>query len=933
MTQDDPEIDYYRDNALTHSSDDQFQHEHYVEVLKDILLHSETPINIGLYGKWGVGKSSIVHMLKEKIETDNELEGFEYVEVDAWGIAGKSLQQEILEKINKELQQSSFKQEELEDKLYNVHQVDSVEFKKLFKSYWWIWAVIAVSSIFPIMHIKDDIFAALSIIGFASIIAVLIPLSRLFFSTSKKIIPRVVSTIQFNKIYDEMIENCENRKKILVVVIDNLDRCDDTVAVELLGIIQTFMVKKNCINILACDDEAIVTHLKNVKKYHTDKDGYEFLSKFFQVTIKIPAFIGGNLSEYTEKLIKKRSVKFGSLVKPMLISGVIENPRKINQFLNIAVALYKLAKLKEDNGNLTKGIITRNTNFLMKIIVIRHEWPKLYKTLESNPNLLNNKNELEQWFDKSSNDGNDDDKEEIKRFRNFHNLTINSYTNDIISFLRLDQVSYAALSDIGKFEDAFVTLNPKAEEIFKKLDNEKQEQYFNKIDSIMKEYEGKPEKLGLLNCASSLIKILQHISNDELRTRALAILGGYMSLSLLEYSDKFDIDELNLFDILEEMTDNFSELIYNKLISKTFDQKNLDEDLLEKFFKKGNVVNTKVLDQVDSKFAKVIDKNESSEEFITKLIKNYHWKKNNITKPSKIVTHIISRINFNETTEDQILKEIYKNIKDSITDKENQKYYERILEIIKTSIDTNGVLHQSLLEYLKNNPIEDFKTSQNFKQEIFESLCDLIEKIPDMTQNIQILELIIPLYQLIVDPSRRYISSEEYSTPYTRIKIINYATNLISNTETNLQNRGFALLRTINTKFDGEEPAGVIDAMVIATNLINKKSEHALVYIKFIFEYKDRFTSFQSYDFIGFIQNGLQSKTSENILNNLIIYIEQSPDGIITDVFDQFIELAKKTTYSSVKEQCKQIFIPHKNKLSPIHKNKIKEIFGESILD
>ena len=49
-------IDYYRDNALTGQDEDEFQHAHYVLVLKDILLKSQTSINVGLYGKWGGGK-------------------------------------------------------------------------------------------------------------------------------------------------------------------------------------------------------------------------------------------------------------------------------------------------------------------------------------------------------------------------------------------------------------------------------------------------------------------------------------------------------------------------------------------------------------------------------------------------------------------------------------------------------------------------------------------------------------------------------------------------------------------------------------------------------------------------------------------------------------------------------------------------------------
>jgi len=526
-SEEDSEIDYYRDNALTTKEKDQFQHGHYVSVLKDILLRSQTPINVGLYGKWGVGKSSIVHMLKEEIKNDEELNDFKYVEVDAWAISGRSLQQGILEEINAQLD-FPYKQEKLEDELYNVHQVDSVGFNKLVKSYWWIWAAIAGLAVPVIAMAGDDILPILSVLGLVSIIGVLVPLSRVFFSTSKRIIPRAVSTYQFNKIYDNIIKK---QKKKLVVVIDNLDRCEDIVAVELLGLIQTFMVKENCINILACDDEALVTHLKNVKKNYSNKDGNEFLSKFFQVTLRIPPFIGENLSAYTEKLIKKRSVEFSPFVKPILISGAIENPRKINQFLNIAVALYRLAELKEQAGKIKDKSITGNTNFLMKIIVIRHEWPEFYKALESNSDLLNDKEELEKWcVEELAND--EDNKEEINRLKRFLGTTKHSFAKDLTPFFRLNQESYAAESGIGKFEDAFITLDPEAEKIFDELDSEKQDHYLTKIKDLMKKYESEPEKLTLVNCALSLIGILPHIDENYLRINALAILGESMSSQL-----------------------------------------------------------------------------------------------------------------------------------------------------------------------------------------------------------------------------------------------------------------------------------------------------------------------------------------------------------------------------------------------------------------
>ena len=1065
MATDDSGIDYYRDNALKSKEDDQFQHEHYVSVLRDILLRSQTPINVGLYGKWGVGKSSILHMLEGEIKKDEKLKDFKYVEVDAWGISGKSLQQGILEEINAKLK-FPFGQEELEDKLYNVHQVDSIKFSKLLKSYGWIWAAIGGLSIPAILHAGEDVIGTLSFAGFASIVAILLPLSRLFFSTSKRIIPRVVSTVQFNKIYDKIIKK---QKKKLVVVIDNLDRCEDTVAVELLGIIQTFMVKDNCINILACDDEAIVTHLKNVKRNYSDKDGNEFLSKFFQVTIRIPPFIGENLSAYTEKLIKKRNVPFDPFVKPILISGAIENPRKINQFLNIAVALYRLAELKENAGKLQKGIITGNTNFLMKIIVIRHEWPEFYKALEINHNLLNNNVELDGWY-RGKLKENKISEEEINRLKKFLNATKISYVKDIAPFLRLNQESYAAESGIGKFEDAFITLDPKAIEIFKKLNDEKQDQYLNKIKDLMKNHELEPEKLTLLNCALSLIDILPYINNKGLRGIALSILGEYLSSQLLDHWDKFDIDQLGLFEILEETNDIFSEPFYNRLLSESFKDDTINEDLLEEFFKNGIIINTKILDQIDKELRiQIQENNYSNMEFITKCIQNYNWSENKITKPSQIVSYIISEITFDETPETQKYREIYENIKNEITDEENEKFYTQILEIIDKSRNSNTTIPPRLLEFLKENPIEDFKVASKEKEKIFVSLCNLIKNNPDLNQCNEILEMLISMLEKIQKISEKTIEpdkhleeafvnyanrsdanmlknlcnhitesklflekisimiaivnrykelgsnipeiiqfllkiksysieaeiitkfeemiksseepgfttllttakeensefnsdlvrkigkiclreAEDEETPirhamyeyafelnpdsYDKTKISEYATNLIDDENPTKQELGFTFSRKINAKIsNGVKPVGITNAIKTAKELIDDNSERVVSYLGFIFEFKDKLTFSQTYALTSLLKKGLQANLSENITNNIIAYGKQSPDSIIINTFDELIEFAKNTRFANAKEQCKEILLSHKDNLRSRHKESIKEIYGENILD
>lgn len=53
-------------------SEDKFEHNIYVTTLEKIINKCDTPINIGLFGKWGVGKTSIINFLKTKIENEKK---------------------------------------------------------------------------------------------------------------------------------------------------------------------------------------------------------------------------------------------------------------------------------------------------------------------------------------------------------------------------------------------------------------------------------------------------------------------------------------------------------------------------------------------------------------------------------------------------------------------------------------------------------------------------------------------------------------------------------------------------------------------------------------------------------------------------------------------------------------------------------------------
>lgn len=736
---DDHQIDYYRDNALQRREDDEFKHMHYVEVLKSMLYKSETPISIGLYGKWGVGKSSIIQMLGTEVRADDDLRNFKYIEIDAWSISKGSLQQGILEAVNTKLDMP-INPSKLEDKLYNVQYVNVVAVAEWFKHAWksrsWgkvgvfvagfgvtITAIIKLIEIFQ-PNLMD---AILSIVGLGAVGYIASALTRLFFNTSKKAVPKAVSAVHFNKIYNEIIEKQEK----VVVVIDNLDRCDATVAVELLGIMQTFMVKPNCINIVACDDDAIISHLKNVKSVSTHREGNEFLSKFFQVVVRIPPFMGENMSGYVEKLIEKRKhvVKFDPYVKAILISDVIKNPRKINHFLNIAVALYHLARLKEEADIIQPGAITGQTDFLVKMVVIKHEWPEFYRALESNPDLLTDGNKRKNMFyptvEKTSVDETDLEK--------FLDSTDRAIAPDITPFLWLTRESYMAESRIAEFEDVFVKSDEqKIADIFAALDDDSQNKYMIKIDRIINKHKNDPKRSILANCTLSMFYILPHIHTQNRRTEALSILAGCLEKTT-DHWQKFDVDKLGLFRVLEEMDGSKSKPFYDRLVLETFPESELNEALLSKMSENWGVINERVREQIDKKLQEYVARTDLqiNEAHVTSWINNRSLDLKDMTTHSHVVSHVTSLMNFDGTSNAQVAGKIYETVKDSLSHKERIGVDRQLVKLAEHHVESNTPPPAALLEFIKTRKIGESEENVRHMCGVFSSLCRFVKSNPN----------------------------------------------------------------------------------------------------------------------------------------------------------------------------------------------------------
>jgi len=289
---------FISDIAITNDEQDRLGHGFFVNQIVSMILGCDPryPFNIGLFGKWGSGKTGIINLLKKRIETDDQLKKqVDFAYIDVWKFSKESLRQEILVELNRKFGQLS--PDEIQERLYYVHEEETEvsreepwkrRLKRMVLSaipYLALSVILILTGAFLSWHLKLDLVAPL-------VVLVLIPLllqtldrvnaaASAVRRTSKRIIPQASSPQEFEKLFLETISRKKSQR--LVIAVDNLDRCDSEIAVEMLGTIKSMMEIPGCIYLIACDNEALERHLGNTKRFE-EPDAKEFLRKFFPIS-------------------------------------------------------------------------------------------------------------------------------------------------------------------------------------------------------------------------------------------------------------------------------------------------------------------------------------------------------------------------------------------------------------------------------------------------------------------------------------------------------------------------------------------------------------------------------------------------------------------------------------------------------------------------
>lgn len=384
----------------------------YSDSLEEIILKNvdlTNSLNIGLFGPWGSGKSSIVHSLKNKFINSDSVSIFIY---NSWKYSEDAFRRSFLLELIKYYNLSN-KFQSILDEFYNTTTVDkkienTFDWKKILWNLPFLLPIIIYILLFgfltsDIRAIATLLTASISILSF-----LFVNFIKAFKTTTaySKVFSPEQFSIYFQKIVSEILKDEDspkqnflkivykkvvqvlfpkpekNKIKKLIIVIDNIDRCDGETAQEILLTIKNFLDEKSCIFIIPMDDIAIK---KLIKKEIQDPE--EYLRKFFNVSIRIKQYNELDLFNFTQKIIRKNGLNFNSDIADIISHYFSNNPRRIIQFINnlrVEILVCQKQKLGEQISLDASG----NLEFLAKVQLLKEECPELYRRISKNPLVL-----------------------------------------------------------------------------------------------------------------------------------------------------------------------------------------------------------------------------------------------------------------------------------------------------------------------------------------------------------------------------------------------------------------------------------------------------------------------------------------------------------------------------------------------------------------
>ncbi len=313
---------------------------------------NETPVVIGIFGPWGSGKTTLMETIISELDKneyqDREIyRGCKVVRFQAWKYTKEEeILVALIEEIFKSMKQSGF---------FNACKA---EIEKLAKKIPNMAAMIS-----GLLTGKDisELFSGLEY------------KKRLgFYDTFQEFFDRLIWDYLKWRPKSVCSEKTDDRENVLVIFIDDLDRCPKDRILHVLETIKLFMDKSGCIFVIGAANDIIE---KALEERYGKEDAAKFMDKIVQVTFNLPKKPETDFDQFIERMQVENKAIISNYLD-LIIPALKNNPRNVKRFLN---------NLSLQEALLKNRSVELDFKHIMLWNIIDYSYPALASDLRDNP--------------------------------------------------------------------------------------------------------------------------------------------------------------------------------------------------------------------------------------------------------------------------------------------------------------------------------------------------------------------------------------------------------------------------------------------------------------------------------------------------------------------------------------------------------------------
>ncbi|MCH7972137.1 MAG: DUF111 family protein, partial [Chloroflexi bacterium] len=423
VTESSDRVWFLKDEPLPNLDDDNFAHSSYADVIESTIVEADPPFTLGVFGSWGVGKSTVINEVVERIRGEDLKQEYVVFLFDVWKYEGDSLRREFLVELQRLLKQAKLIRRDV-DVLKNLYQSTSVPVPQT--TFRWPGRLIGAIQVLALLFVVStliwglDFFdlqdsdknliraiaAPITVFLFAQLWRNLIVTNEVRFTS-----PPVFSAEQFEEAFFKLVHRV--RRKKIVIIFDNLDRCSHERVVEVLSSIKTFLEPrgdKKCVFVVPCDDEAIKSHVNSAYSFNSEtsagrqtETADEYLRKFFNSSIRINRLLPEEIEIYVSSTMSNLRIFESSETEELnqivqlvqLVSSQLnDNPRRVKTFFNALTSKYLVALSREKRPDDEKSQplifppISNDLRFLAKVTLLDVKYPGSFREFAADAALF-----------------------------------------------------------------------------------------------------------------------------------------------------------------------------------------------------------------------------------------------------------------------------------------------------------------------------------------------------------------------------------------------------------------------------------------------------------------------------------------------------------------------------------------------------------------